>query len=508
MPACVTAVAEGQVVHVDSRAAHEGARGRARVPAHQPSARLPDLRPGRRVRAAGLHRSRKAAPSTRYRERQAVQPGRGLRRRRPLRPQPLHPLHALRALHGRRGARPVLNVSERGDRALHRHVRGAAARPPLGRQRRRPLPGRRAALQGLPAQGARLGARQTRQHLPRLHPGLQHHASRRATTWSCGSARGPTSTSTATSCATTAGSNYRWMNRGDRVEAPLVRDGGRARGHRLGHRARPARPRWSRGRRGRGRAPRVRARLATSRSGWSGGWSTGSGVTAAVQVPLGDEAPLAGHSRPRAPRASARPTSTAPSCSATRATGPARSARLATAPRWSSCSTPSSDRTTRPRSRRRRRAGRLLGDACRRPARATPSCVLPVTTMAEENGTYINRDGRVQRFQQAKARARHGAARPGGSPARCSPGRGPDARRAVDRGARRSPLLGRAVAALRRADATTTSASPGGCWPTAPAAARSCGAMTPELKGFLPAQRHQDAGRVHRRAWSASRCSR
>jgi NADH-quinone oxidoreductase subunit G len=36
--------------------------------------------------------------------------------------------------------------------------------------------------------------------------------------------------------------------------------------------------------------------------------------------------------------------------------------------------------------------------------------ILPVTTMAEENGTYVNRDRRVQRYQQAKAQP--GMARP------------------------------------------------------------------------------------------------
>ena len=36
--------------------------------------------------------------------------------------------------------------------------------------------------------------------------------------------------------------------------------------------------------------------------------------------------------------------------------------------------------------------------------------ILPVTTMAEENGTYVNRDRRVQRFQQAKSQP--GMARP------------------------------------------------------------------------------------------------
>ena len=36
--------------------------------------------------------------------------------------------------------------------------------------------------------------------------------------------------------------------------------------------------------------------------------------------------------------------------------------------------------------------------------------ILPVTTMVEENGVYVNRDGRAQRFQQAKAP--RGMARP------------------------------------------------------------------------------------------------
>ena len=36
--------------------------------------------------------------------------------------------------------------------------------------------------------------------------------------------------------------------------------------------------------------------------------------------------------------------------------------------------------------------------------------VLPVTTMAEENGVYVNRDGRAQRYMQA--RSQPGMARP------------------------------------------------------------------------------------------------
>jgi NADH-quinone oxidoreductase subunit G len=36
--------------------------------------------------------------------------------------------------------------------------------------------------------------------------------------------------------------------------------------------------------------------------------------------------------------------------------------------------------------------------------------VLPITNMAEENGTYVNRDQRIQRFNQAKSQP--GMARP------------------------------------------------------------------------------------------------
>jgi predicted molibdopterin-dependent oxidoreductase YjgC len=49
--------------------------------------------------------------------------------------------------------------------------------------------------------------------------------------------------------------------------------------------------------------------------------------------------------------------------------------------------------------------GTVLSDAWRR-----AEAVLPVTNMAEENGTYVNRDGRAQRYHQAKGPV--GMARP------------------------------------------------------------------------------------------------
>jgi predicted molibdopterin-dependent oxidoreductase YjgC len=44
------------------------------------------------------------------------------------------------------------------------------------------------------------------------------------------------------------------------------------------------------------------------------------------------------------------------------------------------------------------------------PETRTAELILPVTTMVEENGTYVNRDRRLQRYQQAKAQP--GMARP------------------------------------------------------------------------------------------------
>ena len=116
------------VVHQDADG-EEGARRGDGVPAHQPSARLPDLRPGRRVRPAG--------PGDGLRRRQEPLPREQARRRgqiyRPAgqdRDEPLHPLHALRPLHHRGGGRagPRRHRARRGhgDHDLSR--KGAAAR--------------------------------------------------------------------------------------------------------------------------------------------------------------------------------------------------------------------------------------------------------------------------------------------------------------------------------------------------------------------------------------------
>ena len=69
---------------------------------------------------------------------------------------PLHHVHAMRALH----SRDLPDRRARGDAAgksrRDRYLSGPARRQPAGRQRRRPLPGRRPARQRFPAPAARL----------------------------------------------------------------------------------------------------------------------------------------------------------------------------------------------------------------------------------------------------------------------------------------------------------------------------------------------------------------
>ena len=198
--------------------------------------------------------------------------------------------------------------------------------------------------------------------------------------------------------------NYRWMNRGDRVEAPLVRDGAR---HvatdwdtaldRLGQVVRGAS----------GSAVILATgRASTESLGLVRRMLDGFQVTAAVQVPLGDEAPLAGIPnlalrRERAPNlvgaelvGYAVQWSRATDAIRTAALvlvldadlGPEDEAALAGAP------------------------GLVIRLATVMPETRNAELILPVTTMAEENGTYVNRDRRIQRYQQAKAQP--GMARP------------------------------------------------------------------------------------------------
>ena len=119
----------------------EGPRGGDGVPADQPSAGLPDLRPGRRMRPAGsgdgLRRRFRALPRTQARDRG---PRSGAAGRNP--DDALHLLHPLRALHHRSGGHPP-DGPDRARRGCGDHLlsRPDAGQQPAG-QHHRSLPGR------------------------------------------------------------------------------------------------------------------------------------------------------------------------------------------------------------------------------------------------------------------------------------------------------------------------------------------------------------------------------
>ena len=199
--------------------------------------------------------------------------------------------------------------------------------------------------------------------------------------------------------------DYRWLNRGDRIEAPLVREGQR---HiatdwdtaldRFGQLLRDA------------AGPAVilaSGRMSTESLGLVRSLVDRLPVTAAVRVPLADEAPLAGIPnlalrRERTPNADgARLVGYGTDwAGAVRAAASAAIVIVLDA-ELAADEAAALQGATGPVV--------VLGTVAEEWLRLA-ALVLPVTNMAEENGTYVNRDGRMQRFQQA--RAQPGMARP------------------------------------------------------------------------------------------------
>ena len=112
-----------------------------------------------RVRAAGLHVPGRPRARAGYRDPKRFNPVEDFGGDVMYVAEPLHPLHALRALHGRRRARSGAQRQRARRPRVDRQVRGQGPHASVGGERHRPLPGGRAALQGLPQQGARVGAR-------------------------------------------------------------------------------------------------------------------------------------------------------------------------------------------------------------------------------------------------------------------------------------------------------------------------------------------------------------
>ena len=172
-PSCATSVAEGQVVHVHSEKALEARKGVLEMLLinHPLDCPICDQAGECELQDYTYQEGRSEG---RYRDPEALQPGRGFRRRRHVHAEPLHSLHAMRAVHGRRRARSGAQRQRARRSRGHRQVRGQGPDAPVGRQRDRPLPGRRAAVEGLAEQGARVGARSHGVRLPELLAGLQH----------------------------------------------------------------------------------------------------------------------------------------------------------------------------------------------------------------------------------------------------------------------------------------------------------------------------------------------
>jgi hypothetical protein len=214
--------------------------------------------------------------------------------------------------------------------------------------------------------------------------------------------------------------NYRWLNRGDRVEAPLIREGGR-------HVATDwdsALARLDQAVRGATGSAVILAsgRASVESLGLVRRLVERPRVTAAIQVPLGDEAPLAG----------------VPNLALRRERVPnlAGAELLGYGTAWEGGHAGGAERRSGRGARRRSLTGRRgrPGRGPRRGGRAghrrlrgirNATLVLPVTTWRRRNGTYVNRDLRAQRYNQA--RSQPGWLDPPGGWRRGARGPGPDA---------------------------------------------------------------------------------
>ena len=203
-PACMIEVAPDMKVDTESRRDQEVAGRRARVPADQPSTRLPGVRQGRRVPAAG--------------QRVRVRPGRVALRRgeaalreadpdqRPRLPRPraMHPVRPLHAVRQRGGRRPADLVHQPGEPDRGQHLPRPSVRVVLQRQHRADLPGR--------------GAHSPRRTGSRLGPGTSTRSSRRARR-ARSAAASRSSRAATTCCATRASTSTRSTGVGSATRA-------------------------------------------------------------------------------------------------------------------------------------------------------------------------------------------------------------------------------------------------------------------------------------------------
>ena len=163
---CATPVADGMVVSTQSPDGEDRAGRRARVPAHQPPARLPGVRPRRRVPAPGPDARVRSGRVALRRGEAALREADRDQRHRAARPRALHPVRPLHAVRGRGRRRPADRL--RRPRRQHRghHLPRRAVHVVLLRQHRADLPGRRAHRAPVPLPGPAVGPRERRDVVP------------------------------------------------------------------------------------------------------------------------------------------------------------------------------------------------------------------------------------------------------------------------------------------------------------------------------------------------------
>ncbi len=189
--------------------------------------------------------------------------------------------------------------------------------------------------------------------------------------------------------------DYRWMNRGDRIEAPLVRVGAKL----VPTDWEQALARFALVVNGAKQAVILASgRASTESLGFVRQLFGGAGVAAAIKVPLGDEAPLAGIPnlalrRQRVPNL-AGATLAGYDGDWSQTVAAAGSADVVVV-----LDADLTDEEIATVSRARAVVGLGTVDDDRWSEWAL---ILPTTTMVEENGTYLNRDSRMQRYFQAK----------------------------------------------------------------------------------------------------------
>ena len=185
------------------------AGGRHRAAARQPSARLPGVRQGRRVPAAGSGvqpRSRREPLRRREASLREADPD---QRSRAARSRALHPVRSLHPLRRRGRRRCADPLHQSRQRHADHDVPRRAVRQLLQRQHRADLPGRCAHRQAVPVQGSPVGPRADREHVHHVRGRVPHRRAVAAATSCCATRASTAIRSTGVGCAIAAASTSR-----------------------------------------------------------------------------------------------------------------------------------------------------------------------------------------------------------------------------------------------------------------------------------------------------------